>query len=253
MYRKCYISFSCFVLIGLTGLFLVRPLSAAQSSPNAGRLEKMPPELETRFALSALPPHLRDGASVYLLDPAQGYVSGKQGTNGFSCIVERTEWNRAHFTNDVYTPICYDAEGTKIHLKVWLDVAKLRATGMSASDVKKEVERRFKDKTYGPPGKRGLSYMTAPIMRTYPNPDLAEKTVVTMSMPHVMYYAPGVSPKDIGAAPPPSPYPFILDEGPHGYMIQLIGEAEKVKILADQKSLLADLCAYRSFLCLKPR
>jgi len=199
-----------------------------------------------------LPPHLRDAASVYLLDPAQGYVPSKQGTNGFTCIVERTEWNREDFKNDVYTPLCYDAEGTKIHLKVYMDVAQLRAKGMSATDVKKEVERRFKSKIYGAPTKRGLSYMVAPIMRTYPNPNPADKTVVTMSMPHVMYYAPGVSQKDIGAAPPPSPYPFILDEGPHGYMIQLIGATETAKILADQHSLLADLCAYRSSLCLKP-
>jgi hypothetical protein len=253
MYQTCSISRLCFVLIGLAGFLFVPPLRAAQLSSNAGQLEKMPPELETRFALSALPPHLRDQASVYVLDPAQGYVPGKKGTNGFSCIVERTEWNREDFKNDVYTAMCYDAEGTKIHLKVWLDVAQLRAKGMSATEVKKEVEQRFKSKTYGAPAKRGLSYMAAPIMRTYPNPDLSDKTVVTMSMPHVMYYAPNVSPTDIGATPPPSPYPFIFEEGPHGYMIQLIGEAEKGKILADQKSLLADLCAYRSSLCLTPR
>ena len=33
-------------------------------------------------------------------------------------------------------------------------------------------------------------------------------------------------------------------------MIQLIGEAEKAKILADEKTLLDDLCAYRDILCL---
>jgi hypothetical protein len=33
-------------------------------------------------------------------------------------------------------------------------------------------------------------------------------------------------------------------------MIQLIGEAEKAKILADEKALLDGLCAYRDILCL---
>ena len=33
-------------------------------------------------------------------------------------------------------------------------------------------------------------------------------------------------------------------------MIQLIGEAEKAKIMADEKTLLEDLCAYRDVLCL---
>jgi len=32
-------------------------------------------------------------------------------------------------------------------------------------------------------------------------------------------------------------------------MIQLIGAAEKAKILADEKTLLNDLCSYRDFLC----
>lgn len=32
----------------------------------------MPQSLEVRFALSALPPHLRDGATAYVLDPAAG-------------------------------------------------------------------------------------------------------------------------------------------------------------------------------------
>jgi hypothetical protein len=34
------------------------------------------------------------------------------------------------------------------------------------------------------------------------------------------------------------------------YMIQLIGAAEKAKILADEKALLDQLCAYRGVLCL---
>ncbi len=29
----------------------------------------------------------------------------------------------------------------------------------------------------------------------------------------------------------------------------LVGEAEKAKILADSKQLLADLCSYRSYMC----
>jgi len=45
-------------------------------------LEWMPAELETRFAFSAAPPSPRDGASVYLLDPARGYTLSKQGGSG---------------------------------------------------------------------------------------------------------------------------------------------------------------------------
>jgi hypothetical protein len=48
-------------------------------------------------------------------------------------------------------------------------------------------------------------------------------------------------------------YPFTFKEGiaEQTYMIQLIGEAEKTKIISDEKTLLDDLCAYRDVLCLQ--
>jgi hypothetical protein len=38
------------------------------------KLEQMPTSLEVRYALSAAPPHLRDGATTYVLNPSKGYV-----------------------------------------------------------------------------------------------------------------------------------------------------------------------------------
>jgi hypothetical protein len=43
-------------------------------------IEQMPAKLETHFALSALPPAMRDQATVYLLDPNKGYRLSRQGT-----------------------------------------------------------------------------------------------------------------------------------------------------------------------------
>jgi hypothetical protein len=243
---------------GLLGFVAVYALTVAATkicragtpeTANAA-LEAMPRDLEMKFALSALPPQLRDQASVYVLNPGKGYVSVRTGTNGFTCIVERTEWMREDFRNDIYTPLCYDAEGTKNQLKVYMDVAELRAKGMSAAKIKMEIERRFKDNIYKAPARAGLSYMVAPIMRTYPSPLPTDKMVVTMSMPHIMYYAPGLSAGDIGATRPPSPYPFILEQGPQGYMIQLIGETESARILSDNKDLVSELCSYKNILCL---
>ena len=214
----------------------------------------MPSKLETRFALSALPPALRDKATVYLLDPKKGYQLSRQGTNGVTCLVERTAWELADFRNDIYVPLCYDAEGTKTYLKVIMDTATLRFQGMSPIALKAEIEKRYENKTYKAPVKAGLSYMIAPVMRTVGPPDMK---VHTMSMPHVMFYAPNITNEDIGAIPDFSVYsslhyPFIFKEGiaEQSYMIQLIGEAEKAKILADEKTLLDDLCAYRDVLCL---
>lgn len=211
----------------------------------------MPKDLEVRFALSALPPHLRDAASVYVLDPKIGYLLDRRGSNGFSCIVERTEWARAEFRNDIYTALCYDEEGSRNHLRVYMDTAAMRAKGMTAEAVKKEIAERFADNTYTAPKRMGLSYMLAPLMRTYPSPDPADKTVMTMSMPHHMIYAPNLTDKDIGGTSPPTPYPFIFEQGPQGYMILLLGAQEKAQVVEDSKGLLADLCKYRQILCLK--
>jgi hypothetical protein len=98
--------------------------------------------------------------------------------------------------------------------------------------------------------------MVGPLMRTAGPPDMK---IHTMAMPHLMFYAPYLTDEDIGAAPDLSVhssllYPFI-DKHTEGnaeesYMIQLIGEAEKAKILADEKPLLDELCTYREVLCL---
>jgi hypothetical protein len=219
-------------------------------------IEQMPATLETRFALSAVPPGLRGRATVYLLDPRKGYHLSRQGTSGVSCIVERTAWELADFRDDIYIPLCYDAVGAKTYLKVIMDAAALRAQGMSPAALKTEIEKRYRDETYRVPEKAGLSYMVAPVMRTVGPPDM---NVHTMAMPHLMFYAPYITNEDIGAVPDLSVhssllYPFIDKQGnaEQSYVIQLIGEAEKARILADERALVDELCAYREILCLHP-
>jgi hypothetical protein len=229
-------------------------LSAFPSEATETTLEQMPAKLETRFALSALPPAMRDKATVYLLDPRNGYQLSRQGTSGVTCLVERTVWEWVDFRNDIYIPLCYDAVGTRAHLRVIMDAAALRAQGISPVALKAEIEKRYQDKTYRAPEKAGLSYMIAPIMRALGPPDMK---LHTMAMPHLMFYAPGITNEDIGATPDLGVaatllYPFIDRQGnaEQSYMIQMIGEAEKARILADEKALLDDLCAYRDVLCL---
>jgi hypothetical protein len=216
----------------------------------------MPAELETQFALSAAPPALRAHAAVYLLDPTKGYYLARPGTSGVACAVQRTQWELADFRNDIYYGICYDAAGVDTYLKVVLDSAALRAQGMTPAALKAEVEKHFRDKTYRPPAKPGLSYMVGGGMRTIGPPDLK---VQTMAMPHLMFYAPHLTNEDLGAKPDLADhasllYPFVDKQGiaEHTYMIQLIGKAEAAKILADEKPLVDALCAYRAVLCLSP-
>jgi hypothetical protein len=233
----------------LLGMAAAMPAHAVETT-----LERMPAALETQFALSAAPPGLRAKASVYLLDPKKGYYLAREGSSGVACAVQRTQWEFADYRNDIYYGICFDAAGVKTYLQVVRDAAALRAQGVSPAALKTEIEKRFRDKTYVPPAKPGLSYMVAPIMRTFGPPDMK---VQTMAMPHLMFYAPYLTNDDIGAVPNLSDhssliYPFVDKQGiaEHTYMIQFMGEAETAKILANEKPLVDALCAYRDLLCL---
>ena len=104
--------------------------------------------------------------------------------------------------------------------------------GTPSGELKKIVQDRFKAGYYKAPKRAGVSYMLVPIHRTYLKPDEDDR-VVTLNLPHVMYYAPNVPNEGIGGKPAPdNPFPFVILPGPHGYMIQLLGQRESAAILS---------------------
>ena len=232
-------------------VILLACLQGFGQNPGDWKLEKMPADLETDFALSSLPPRLRDGATVYLLDPTKGYYNAKQGTNGFSVFVIRTQWDRAEFRPDQYSAISFDAEGTKVFLPVWFDAAEMRATGKySPMQIRDTIVKRVKDGTYKAPSRQGISYMLCPINRT-----VIDKDVINDVMPHYMFYAPGVENKDIGGVWDGGHSPFAIGSGDlldkdHSIFNLIIvpaGEKEKAKIIEEDKNLLERLAAYKPY------
>jgi len=98
--------FRFFSYIILTSTFIS---NLALAEPESVNLEPMPADLEMEFALSALPDALRADASVYLLDPKQGYKLARKGKGTLERLVERTVWEWAQYRDDIYIPLCYDA------------------------------------------------------------------------------------------------------------------------------------------------
>jgi hypothetical protein len=237
----------CIAILGA----LIPSASLAQTPASAATpaLERMPEPLETRFALSAAPPPAREHAAVYLLDPTKGYVLGRAGTNGVTCIVVRSDWqwSTPPFRDDIYWPVCYDAEGSKTLLQDYVYAAELRARGMDSEAVHAAVTERFGTPGAPNPSRTGIAYMVAPIMRGY----TAAPQPATMNMPHYMFYAPGVKDADIAGHGFSKEHPFVLamSRGRDDYIIQLVGEAEKARILDASRSLLRELCSYRKYLC----
>ena len=224
----------------------------AQQTTQGWQLEKMPPDLEADYALSSLPPRLRDSATVYLLNPTKGYYMAKQGTNGFSVLVVRTQWERVEFLPDQYTAISYDAEGAKIFLPVWFDVAAMRASGKySPMQIRDTMVERVKTGDYKAPSRTGISYMLCPISRGH-----RDDGFVNEVMPHYMFYAPQVDDNDIGGKwEGGRSYPFAVNSGDvldkkhsiFNLIILPVGEMEKEKIIEDNKNLLERLVAYKSY------
>jgi hypothetical protein len=103
MKAMCILICVLFLVTPLTGIG--QPQTAPATRSGAG-LERMPHDLEVQFAVSALSEHLRERATIYVLDPNRGYAIDRKGTNGMSCLVERTEWARVDFRDDIYTAIC---------------------------------------------------------------------------------------------------------------------------------------------------
>jgi hypothetical protein len=225
--------------------------TASAQQKNTWQLEKMPPDLETQYALSSLPPRLRDGATVYLLDPTKGYYKAKQGTNGFSAFVMRTQWEIARFYQDTYTSLSYDAEGSKAYLPAFFAVAEMRASGKyTAAQIRDIIVQRVKDGIYKAPSRTGISYMLCPLSRTVVNGGLINEV-----MPHYMFFAPGVDNKDIGGAWDVGHSPFAVNSGDildkeHSIFNLIIlpaGELEKAKIIEENKNLLERLAAYKPY------
>lgn len=231
-------------------------VSLGASPRNA--IEPLPRDLEIQLALSALPPHLRDAATVYVLNPARGFEVARPGTNGFHAFVARTgddtfrgEWPLTKYRDDILYPIAFDNAGAKAQMRIFFDAAELQAKGTPAAELKRIMQQRLKAGFYPAPARAGVAYMLSPVLRTYVNPD-ANDTVLTANVPHVMYYAPNVSNQDIGGAQPKpgSLYPFVILHGPHGYSIQFLGVTETAAVNREYGDMLARLCSVKQAWCL---
>ena len=241
-----------FVQFILVWMIVFSSESFAQKT-NDWRLDKMPADLETDYALSALPPHLRGGATVYLFDPAKGYYMAREGTNGFSAFVERTDWSRGEFVPDMYAPEGFDSIGSKTLIPIFFEIAAMRASGKyTAKKLRDIIVKRVKDGIYKAPPRTGICYMLSPLLRAN-----AGEGIINIVLPHYMIYAPYLGNADIGGGWIDGGHqPFIISTGNaldkahsiFNYIGIAAGETEKEKIIEDDKELLARLAAYRPYL-----
>src|SRR5512137_699038 len=155
--------------------------ASAQNKPIAkgqNKLEPLPRDLEIQLALSALPAHLRDNATVYVLNPDKGFEVARKGTNGFHTFVARTGddtfrgcWPLTEYRDDILYPVSFDAAGAKAQMRVFFDAAEMQAKGTPPGELKKIIKERYLMQYYKAPERAGVSYMVSPILRSYVNPE----------------------------------------------------------------------------------
>ena len=165
----------------------------------------MPRDEQISIALSAAPQEVAKNATVYVLGPA-GFEIARQGTNGVSCLVDR------HFVNPAETtiePMCWDPEGSRTTLLAYLYGEELRSKGVSEAQIRADIADGYRQGRFKAPGKPGLLYMLSSDNRLGPTSDGQTAHVP----PHVMFYAPYMTGKDLGYA---SAAPFLVQPGTPG-------------------------------------
>jgi hypothetical protein len=246
---------------------------AGQTVSASAKIDALPRDLEIQLALSTLPRVLRDSATVYVLNPAKGFEVARKGTNGFHAFVSRTgddsfsgTWPLTAYRDDILYPISFDAAGAKENMRVFFDAAAEQAKGTPPNELKKLIQQRYASHYYKAPERAGVAYMMSPILRTYTNPD-NEETVATTIVPHVMHFVPNVTNADIGGAKPAgaemehfkehgewqhNPNPFVIHQGPHGYMVQFLGVTERAALRQEYSVMLDRICKIKKEWCLPP-
>lgn len=118
----------------------------------------------------------------------------------------QTPWNSE--------PTCFDAEGTATTLPTRFFAEQERAKGKREEEIKAEIEDGYKKGRCKAPGKPGIVYMLSD------NTSLLVNDKIVHAPPHLMFYAPYATDKDIRSPPPGVNMPRILRAGqPDAYII----------------------------------
>jgi hypothetical protein len=187
----------------LAGVLLGIKLTALSQTdmPKPAYDFSLPREERVKLAESAAPPEISGKSTVYVLERT-GYAKVRDGTNGFTCFVDRQ--NPLNLE-----PTCFDAEGSATTLLSRIYAEEQRARGKSEEEIKSEIEAGYKSGKFRAPQKPGIVYM------------LSEQGFLLVPgtnrlvqiPPHLMFYAPYATDQDIGSPPPGVNMPHLIRAG----------------------------------------
>jgi len=153
---------------------------------------------EVALARSAAPEHVASTARVLVLR-TDAYHEVASGSNGFTCLVERS-WSSPigphidFFNPKLRAPICYNAEATRTILGDYLRRTELALGGRSIGEIREAIERDIGTGALSAPQGLAMSYMLS-----------GEQLLGTNTgrfVPHLMFYIPYTTEDQMGSPPP---------------------------------------------------
>lgn len=150
----------------LTGAAAVAGDTSGGTAPYArmARLELylMDTAAEVALARSAAPPDVSARATILILKP-QGYEAAVEGSNGFTCLVERS-WMSPFASPEFWNPrmrapICYNPPATRSILSYTLRRTQLALAGRSREETLAEVRAALARRELPTPEAGAMSFM----------------------------------------------------------------------------------------------
>jgi hypothetical protein len=142
-------------------------------------------QAEITLARSSAPAAISTHATVLVLSH-RGYETAQKGTNGFTCLVERSwmsPFDSPEFWNwRMRGPICYNPAATRTVLLYTLQRTEMALSGLSKAQMLDRTKSAVADKQLPAPEPGSLSYMMSK------HGDLGD--AVGPWVPHLMFYAP---------------------------------------------------------------
>jgi hypothetical protein len=97
----------------------------------------------------------------------------------------------------------------------------LRAKGRTEEEINTAIDEGYKSGKFLAPRKPGIVYMMSPSVYIF----VAEKNLMVHVPPHLMFYAPYATDKDIGSPAPAPNMPHLIRAGrPDAYIIVVPGQ-----------------------------
>ena len=171
---------------------------------------------EIALARSAAPKAISDNAEVMVLD-RQGYRTAIRGSNGFTCIVQRSwtaPFDDSEFWNPkLRSPMCLNDSGVRSYLPIIVE----RTTLVVAGKSNPEIAAAMKDAVV----KKKLPHLESGAMGYMMSKDGYLSDHVGHWHPHLMIFFPLTGAKSWGAGLPGSPI-FAFEDPTEGLTVFIV-------------------------------